>query len=479
MCADARVRGVKRQVSRRQATRKAVPKLSHEEAVGHLVEYEFGRLSPMMNAAVEAHVRSCPICQRQGLDHAATEKRQIEKRIRHLKPVRHRMSKRGRIFIVLLLLLVIGQLAIIKISQGGLLGKGVGAASPTGATITATPTPRALNAMVSLAQSSGGSVAFSPDGKSVAGVVPQESALTVGVWDATTGKVSSTFAWDGAAAPGVLAWSPDGTLLAAADGGSVGVWSVSTQQEIWSNTLPTKQNPTGEYVRIYAAQSGTRLPEPDPNSSFANGGLIVWSASGGGQPTTNAKAGAHPVITPPGGSQVGLWESSGAHLFLGANKGSVMVGESQADVAGHLALLNWSPDSHDLLWAAVNQPVAIPTGAGATPGATPNASGGLIPPDAIVSNVVGELARASKGNADALEWFSPDGALLAQCDRSGAGATALQIWNRTTGQPVLAVPGVCAQLSLGSLSWSPNGGLFAVGAPNTPVAVYSTAPAGS
>jgi hypothetical protein len=87
--------------------------------------------------------------------------------------------------------------------------------------------------------------------------------------------------------------------------------------------------------------------------------------------------------------------------------------------------------------------------------------------------VVGELAQASKG--DALEWFSPDGKLLAQCDRSGAGTSALQIWNRATGQPVLAVAGVCARLTADSLSWAPSGSLFAIAAPNTPVAVYSAA----
>jgi WD40 repeat protein len=449
-------------VSRRQATRKAVPKLSHEEAVGHLVEYEFGRLSPMMNAAVEAHVRSCPICQRQGLDHAATEKRQIEKRIRHLKPVRRRMSKRGRFLIVLLLLLVIGQLAIIKISQGGLLGKNVGAASPTGTTTTPTPTPRALTSTVSLAQSLGGSVAFSPDGKSVAGIAQQQSVLTVAVWDATTGKLSSTFAWGGTATPGALAWSPDGTLLAAADGSSIGVWSVSTQQQLWNYPLPAAGN-----MRIYDGQSGNVTQKLDPTNTFANGGLIAWNTSG--QPPTTAIAGKQPVVTPPGGSQVGLWESSGSHLFIGASKGSVTVGESPADVTAHQALLNWSPDSRYLLWATATEPVRVPSGAAATPGA----AGGLIPPDPIVSSVVGELAQASKG--DALEWFSPDGKLLAQCDRSGAGATALQIWNHATGQPVLAVAGVCAQLSAGSLSWAPNGGLFAVAAPNTPVALYSAA----
>ena len=41
-------------VKRREVDRRPIPRLTHEEAVGHLLEYTFGRLSPRMNAAVEA-----------------------------------------------------------------------------------------------------------------------------------------------------------------------------------------------------------------------------------------------------------------------------------------------------------------------------------------------------------------------------------------------------------------------------------------
>lgn len=182
-------------VSRRQTKRKPIPKLSHEQAVEQLVEYEFGRLSPTMNAAVEAHVRSCAICQRQGLNHAATEKRQIERHIRHLKPARRRLTKRGRIFILVLLLLVIGQLAVIRISQGGLLGNHDGGTGPTPTQSLPTATPQALTPTQTFAQSSaGGDLAYSHGGKAVSGIVEQSSSQTAGVWDVRSGKALSTFA---------------------------------------------------------------------------------------------------------------------------------------------------------------------------------------------------------------------------------------------------------------------------------------------
>lgn len=108
-------------MNRRHADQRSTPKLSHEEAVGQLVEYTFGRLSPRMNAAVEAHVRECQICQRQGLGHAATEKRQMARRIRRLRPGKRRGMSRGtRLLIFLLLLIVIVQVVIIEALRGAL-----------------------------------------------------------------------------------------------------------------------------------------------------------------------------------------------------------------------------------------------------------------------------------------------------------------------------------------------------------------------
>lgn len=448
-------------MSRRQAKRKPVPKLSHEQAIEQLVEYEFGRLSPIMSAAVEAHVRSCPICQRQGLNHAVTEKRQIERHIRHLKPARRRLSKRGRLFILVLLLLIIGQLAIIRISQGGLLGKhSGGSTSPTPTSGASTSAPQTLAPTQTFTQSStGGNLSFSPDGKAVAGIVDQGSGPTVGIWDAGTGKVRATFAWTGSSTPGALAWSPDGKLLVAADGSLIGVWNAQSQTQLWLVSLPSSGN-----IRIYDSQSGSIVQRPDVASTFANGSVIAWSSSG--QLPSTVAGGAQPRITSPGSAQVGLWESSGSHLFPGASGTSVRVGFSAADGAARQALVSWSPDGRYLLWATTSQPVSLSSSSTATTGA----SSGIPVPDSIVGAEVGALAQSGKG--DALEWFSPDGKLLAQCDRSATSTSALTIWNRATSQPVSVVNGVCGQLSIGSLTWSATSETFALSVAHKPVALY-------
>ena len=454
-------------MSRRQATRKPVPKLSHEEAIEHLVEYEFGRLSPMMNAAVEAHVRSCPICQRQGLDHAATEKRQIERHIRHLKPARRRLSKRGRFLIVLLLLLVIGQVAVIRISQGGLLGQHGATASATSTPQNSpTATPRALKPTMPFTQSSdGGALAFAPNGKSVVGILDQSGVQTVGSWDVTTGKSLATYAWGGTSAPVAFAWSPDGNLLAAADGANIGVWNVKTQASLWIVTLPGGGN-----IRIYDSQSGSIVQKPDATTTFANGGLIAWGQTG---QTPTTVSGAKPHVSVPGDPQVSLWQSAGTHLFAGSRAGAVTVGYSSSAGAAHEALLNWSPDGRYLIWSTAGQPVSLT--AGSTTSATPGSGSGVAVPDQIVGATVNALAHSGKG--DALEWFSPDGKLLAQCDRSTAPSADLTIFNRATGQPVFVVSGVCGQLSLGSLSWASTGGAFALSVPHAPAAEYLALPA--
>ena len=462
-----RQRGVVRShVSRRQATRKPVPKMSHEQAVEHLVEYEFGRLSPMMNAAVEAHVRSCPICQRQGLDHAATEKRQIERHIKHLKPARRRLSKRGRFLIVLLLLLVVGQVAIIRISQGGLLGHHGGTSGAT-ATPQSSPTaaPRALTPGRPFVQSSdGGALAFAPDGKSVVGIMDQNGVQTVGVWDVTSGKSLATYAWGGSSAPVAFAWSPDGTLLAAADGGSIGVWNVKSQASQWLVSLPPAGN-----IRIYDVPGGANSTplRPDATKTFANGGLIAW-----GPPLNTSVTSAKPYVSGPGDAQVSLWQSAGTHLFAGSNGGPVTIGYSSNAGTAREALLNWSPDGHYLIWATTGQPVKIASGSASS--ATPGPGSGVAVPDQIVGAAANALAHSGKG--DALEWFSPDGQLLAQCDRSGTSSADLTIWNRSASRPVFVVNGVCGQLTLGSLSWAAKGGAFVLSVPHAPVAEYQMTP---
>jgi hypothetical protein len=76
-------------VASRNAQRR-VPKLGHHAVREHMVDYHFGRLSAQMNEAVERHIRACEICQREGMVHLATQKREA------VRTVRRSLRGRGR-----------------------------------------------------------------------------------------------------------------------------------------------------------------------------------------------------------------------------------------------------------------------------------------------------------------------------------------------------------------------------------------------
>jgi hypothetical protein len=106
----------------RRVRRGRIPKLSHSQAADYLVEYHFGRLSPELNAAVERHVRDCPLCRRDGLVHAATEKREIQRHIRRVKPTaRHKLSRRGTMILLFLAIIVLAQLIVLALLHGGVI----------------------------------------------------------------------------------------------------------------------------------------------------------------------------------------------------------------------------------------------------------------------------------------------------------------------------------------------------------------------
>jgi hypothetical protein len=80
-----------------------------------LVDYHLGRLDPALNRAIEQHVARCPLCQMQGLAHTGTEKRVIQRRIRKVKPARRQLSRRGRVLIALLVVVVLAQIVVYEL----------------------------------------------------------------------------------------------------------------------------------------------------------------------------------------------------------------------------------------------------------------------------------------------------------------------------------------------------------------------------
>jgi WD40 repeat protein len=84
-------------------------------------------------------------------------------------------------------------------------------------------------------------VVLSPDGKilatTAAGSLNGQLVPLVYLWDATSGD--SIAKLPPTTSAGLIAFSPDGSLLAAADGKTIDVWNVSTQQLVTQLTGPT------------------------------------------------------------------------------------------------------------------------------------------------------------------------------------------------------------------------------------------------
>ncbi len=441
-------------MSRRNAPAKAAPRLSHEQAADLLVEYHFGRLSPKMNAAVEAHVKTCRICQRQGLEHAATERREVL-RVR-VKPTQQFVSRKTRVIFVLLLLAIGFQLAIFGLLRSdsplvAFLHQKSPEATPTS---LASPTPtvatiRKLSAFDSSTTTA--AMALSPNGKSLAGGPISGTANTVVLWDTATGKQIATLPWTGTAAPGSLAWSPDGKRLAAVDGSTIGAWDVASHTLLWTFILPTDQA-----VRVYDASTGSLFSRPDAGAAFAQNTALQWTDNGQLQSVPASALGATGVAA-SGGADVSLWQAVGFHLF--AANGGVSVGFSQSDRDQHRALLTWSPDGHYVLWTNIARAVA-----------SSNAASGLTPPNPIITAIVGELS--ANGQGDAFAWSNADGSQVATCIRAEPDAP-LNVYDVASGRVVASLPGVCDHLSNASLIWSSDGAMLFLAASGAPVTPYA------
>src|SRR5262249_38937730 len=158
-----------------------------------------------MNAAVEAHVKQCRICQRQGLGRAATERRATERRARRVrpKPARRMFSRRGRTFLIVLAVIALVQICIIELTGGStspLLalfsqGRARPAASATTATPVATVAVITPTTAFDAASASAVGAAVSADGKTVATVGGQGTSSAVTLWSVATGKAGATLSW--------------------------------------------------------------------------------------------------------------------------------------------------------------------------------------------------------------------------------------------------------------------------------------------
>lgn len=446
--------------------------ISHEQATRYLVDYHFGRLPREREIEVEAHLRVCPRCASEGLRHEPAAKRAAGRKLEAVRPRKPRRGRRRFAVVAALAGVVIVALMGGVVYAGGLpivLGAfGVNGAATDGTRATkASATPTVLRPLYQLGQQLGqppqavAAVAASPDGHLVAVSGVRAGKRGIEIWQMRTRIRLAVLDWPGNAVPGAVAWSPDGTALAAADVGTIAVWDVGADRERmgaptlrWGAALPP-----GRSARVYATHDGSSRPLDGAERSLDRGRFLLWGPDGTLMP---APVGAAPNgFASPGGPLVGMWQEQGTHVFV-APDGTLQLGVSPTDIVGQQSILQWAPDGRHLFWTNLASRLAAA-------GASMEALDQLPVPDAVVGVWLRRLVRDGAG--DVYAWFSPDARQVAMCAPRAMGSE-LRVFDVATGRVTAAHPTLCANLDASLVTWLTSGQALAIATRNAPLAVF-------
>jgi WD40 repeat protein/tRNA A-37 threonylcarbamoyl transferase component Bud32 len=281
---------------------------------------------------------------------------------------------------------------------------------------------------------------WSPDGRRLVSSAPNRASRDkVQVWDTSSGK--ELFSRDGIKRlgqpplAGWLTWAPDGRRLAAALAeGVVEVWDVEKGQTLFSLRAAPRGDSQALADWLSWSADGRRLAVVNPS-----GTVTVRDAASGnetltlGSPRTPAPRGSDVVTlvaSSPDGRLLASTSDAGAVSLWEAATGRVRLTLEEPPSAPQA--IAWSPDGSRL--------------------AVYRARGTLEVWDTATGKK--SLTLGGSGWAAELAW-SPDGKHLA-----ASNPGAVQVWDATSGQEVLAVrdqPGP----ALLPMAWSPDGLSFA------------------
>lgn len=423
------------------------------------MDYHFGRLSPEMNIAIERHVRSCQRCKREGLTNAANERKGTVRKLRGVRGGKPLLGRRARNIILILLLLLAAQVLVYQAVNGktaalvSLLSNGHAGDPGLGAPQIPVVTLHSSNALP-LITSGASAIALSSDDKRLA-VAGGDGQHAVVIWDVAQDKTLTTLSWSDPTPPTSIAWSANGSRLAATDGSQLAVWDLTSGAVLWQLGVPS-----APAMRVYDIDQQVVVGRPDPSTAF-NAGALAWGADGA---LASAPAGAlGPVgVSTPQAPVVGMWTSAGSHIFA-ADKATALVGASDADAKSGQALLDWAPGGRYLLWGALSQPIAVGPAA-----ASKSASQ---PPDSVVGKLASEIAQAG-GSASAVVWFAPVGKRVAICDQTTPGAH-VSIVDIASGRAVYQLDETCDAMTTHAALWSSAGANFYIIPAKGPVKIYT------
>ncbi len=186
------------------------------------------------------------------------------------------------------------------------------------------------------------SVAFSPDGRSVAG---GDNVGLVKVWDVATGRVVRTLRSRRSRYAYSMAFSPDsGTLVVAYDNGPVGLWDLTTGQESRTIELP----PDSYYFLSVAFSPDGKTLAIGCGKDRRSGEVLIWDVARG---TTSKTLRGHtwPVLSVAFSPDGRLLGSGGQDMRL--RLWDAESGQELASLAGHRDTITcqaFSPDGRTL-----------------------------------------------------------------------------------------------------------------------------------
>ena len=329
-------------------------------------------------------------------------------------------------------------------------------------------------------------VAFSPDGTTVAAA---SSDGTVQLWNAATQQEAGTTLVAGSAAVGALAFSPGGKFLAAGgDDGNVRLWDVATQTQVGATMA------TGAPVAALSFNAGgTTLATAESDGTtelwaFATQEQTGAALAAQGSGSVSALAfspSASVLATGEGNGTVELWNPAGFHQ----SSAPIATGtpESPAAADGHApAVLSRGDilavsDSRGTvrLWNALTRRPIGPrisshhavTGLALSPDGKvlAVAADGLQLWSTATGQRIGETLPAADAGGPVA--FSPDGSLVAAIGTDGKARLWKVATQQETGTAVTVGPGA----SQGALAFSPDGKTFATVGANGTAALWSVA----